>query len=136
MISQGSKHTVIVFSNVCTKGCYLGQARCLYGSFYFEMCLPMFSFIRALAENDFGGTMFGTHEILLQVRAQSKRAESELEEVRQNTARIETEKAVLEERVEVEGAERVTVVASVSHERDFLLRQASVSPQRRCCIVS
>lgn len=60
-----------------------------------------------------------------QVRSQSKRAESELEEVRQNTARIETEKAVLEERVEVEGAERVTVVASVSHERDFLLRQAS-----------
>eukprot|EP00752_Nemacystus_decipiens_P016541 g14784.t1 len=58
-----------------------------------------------------------------QVRAQSKRAETELEEVRQNAARIEAEKAVLEERVEVEGAERVTVVASVSHERDFLLRQ-------------
>lgn len=63
------------------------------------------------------------------MRAQSKRAESELEEARQNVARIEAEKAVLEERVEVEGAERVTVVASVSHERDFLLRQASISLQ-------
>lgn len=58
------------------------------------------------------------------MRAQSKRAETELEEARQNAARVEAEKAVLEERVEVEGAERVTVVASVSHERDFLLRQA------------
>eukprot|EP00903_Cladosiphon_okamuranus_P007670 g7438.t1 len=58
-----------------------------------------------------------------QVRAQSKRAEIELEEARQNAARIEAEKALLEERVEVEGAERVTVVASLSHERDFLLRQ-------------
>ncbi|CAM9123728.1 unnamed protein product [Ectocarpus fasciculatus] len=64
-----------------------------------------------------------------QVRAQSKRIESELEEARENAARIEAEKAVLEERVEVEGAERVTVVASVSQERDFLLRQASISAQ-------
>ncbi|CAM9753484.1 unnamed protein product, partial [Hapterophycus canaliculatus] len=55
-----------------------------------------------------------------QMRAQSKRAESELEEARRKTTRLEAEKAVLEERVEVEGAERVTVVASVSHERDFL----------------
>lgn len=71
-----------------------------------------------------------------QVRAQSKRAESELEEVRQNTVRIETEKAELEERVEVEGAERVTVVASVTHERDFLLRQASVFAASDCFIVN
>ncbi len=60
------------------------------------------------------------------MRAESKRAESELDEIRQYATRIEAEKAVLEERVEVEGAERVTVVASVSHERDFLLRQASI----------
>lgn len=60
------------------------------------------------------------------MRAQGKRAESELEQVRQRAARIEAEKAVLKERVEFEGAERVTVVASVSHERDFLLRQASI----------
>ena len=59
------------------------------------------------------------------MRAESKRAESELDEVRQYASRIEAEKEVLKERVEVEGAERVTVVASVSHERDFLLRQAS-----------
>ncbi|CAB1119443.1 unnamed protein product [Ectocarpus sp. CCAP 1310/34] len=59
-----------------------------------------------------------------QVRAQSIRIESELEEAREHATRIEAEKAVLEERVEVEGAERVTVVASVSQERDFLLRQA------------
>ncbi|CAN0402680.1 unnamed protein product, partial [Ectocarpus sp. 12 AP-2014] len=65
-----------------------------------------------------------------QVRAQSKRIESELEEARENATRIEAEKAVLEERVEVEGAERVTVVASVSQERDFLLRQASISDQK------
>ncbi|CAM9435559.1 unnamed protein product [Ectocarpus sp. 4 AP-2014] len=65
-----------------------------------------------------------------QVRAQSKRIESELEEARENASRIEAEKAVLEERVEVEGAERVTVVASVSQERDFLLRQASISAQQ------
>lgn len=63
------------------------------------------------------------------MRAQSKRIESELEEARENATRIEAEKAVLEERVEVEGAERVTVVASVSQERDFLLRQASISAQ-------
>ncbi|CBJ25593.1 Myosin, heavy chain 10, non-muscle [Ectocarpus siliculosus] len=58
-----------------------------------------------------------------QVRAQSKRIESELDEARENVTRIEAEKAVLEERVDVEGAERVTVVTSVSQERDFLLRQ-------------
>ncbi|CAM9418029.1 unnamed protein product [Scytosiphon promiscuus] len=61
-----------------------------------------------------------------QVRAQSKRAEAELEEARRKTVGLEAEKALLRERVEVEGAERVTVVASVSHERDFLLRQARV----------
>ncbi|CAN0287984.1 unnamed protein product, partial [Ectocarpus sp. 8 AP-2014] len=65
-----------------------------------------------------------------QVRAQSKRIESELEEARENVTRVEAEKAVLEERVEVEGAERVTVVTSVSQERDFLLRQASISAQK------
>lgn len=60
------------------------------------------------------------------MRAQSRRAESELEETRRNVTRLDAEKASLAERVEVEGAERVTMVASVSHERDFLLRQASI----------
>lgn len=73
--------------------------------------------------------VFDAHDFE-QVRAQSKRIESELEEARENATRIEAEKAVLEERVEVEGAERVTVVASVSQERDFLLRQASISAQK------
>lgn len=60
------------------------------------------------------------------MRAQSKRADFESEELRQRVSRIEAEKAKLEESVEVEGAERVTVVASITHERDFLLRQARV----------
>ncbi|CAN0051172.1 unnamed protein product, partial [Laminaria digitata] len=62
-----------------------------------------------------------------QVRAQRKRADFESEELRQRISRVEAEKAKLEERVEVEGAERVTVVASITHERDFLLRQARVN---------
>lgn len=44
--------------------------------------------------------------------------------MRVNVERIEAEKAVLAERVEDEAAERVTVVASITHERNFLLRQA------------
>lgn len=60
------------------------------------------------------------------MRAQSKKRDCESEELRRRVALIEAEKAKLEERVEVEGAERVTVVASITHERDFLLRQASV----------
>lgn len=87
----------------------------------------MVSLVHALADNDSRlAALDPYNSSKRQVRAQSKRAESDLEEARRNAARIETEKAVLEERVEVEGAERVTVVASVSHERDFLLRQASI----------
>lgn len=44
--------------------------------------------------------------------------------MRVNVERIEAEKAVLAERVDDEAAERVTVVASITHERNFLLRQA------------
>lgn len=58
--------------------------------------------------------------------ARSKKGDFESEELRRRVTRTEAEKAKLEERVEVEGAERVTVVASITHERDFLLRQASV----------
>lgn len=83
------------------------------------------SLFRALAENDLAEPYLVLTNFSEQVRAQSRRVESELEELRQNFARVETEKAVLEERVEVEAAERVTVVSSVSHERDFLLKQAS-----------
>lgn len=44
--------------------------------------------------------------------------------MRMNVERIEAEKVVLAERVEDEASERVTVVASITHERNFLLRQA------------
>lgn len=59
-----------------------------------------------------------------QVRAQGRQVESEVEELRQVVSRLEAEKARLAEKVEEEGAERVTIVAAISHERDFLLRQA------------
>lgn len=65
-----------------------------------------------------------------QIRGQSRRIQTELEEVGQFAARLEAEKGALAERLEEEGAERVTVVASISHERDFLLRQASGRGQR------
>ena len=58
------------------------------------------------------------------MRAQGKKAEAELEEMRNTIGGIEAEKAALAERVEDEAAERVTVVASITHERNFLLRQA------------
>lgn len=50
--------------------------------------------------------------------------DSELEEFRETVARIEAEKVALAEKAEEEAAERVTLVSSISHERDFLLRQA------------
>lgn len=67
-----------------------------------------------------------TYLLAKQVRAQNIRTETKLEELRQNTTRVEAEKEALAERVEEEGAERVTLVASITHERDFLLRQASL----------
>lgn len=60
-----------------------------------------------------------------QLRGQGKRSESEVQGLRETIARVEAEKVVLAAQVEEEGAERVTVVASITHERDFLLRQAS-----------
>ncbi|CAM9884936.1 unnamed protein product, partial [Discosporangium mesarthrocarpum] len=60
-----------------------------------------------------------------QVQAERKQAEAALERVREGAAALEEEKDALAERVEVEGAERVTVVAAITHERDFLLRQVN-----------
>lgn len=68
---------------------------------------------------------------LPQVRAQGKHVDSELDDLRQAVARLEAEKAALAEKVELEGAERVTVVSSMSHERDFLLRQARFGPAKQ-----
>lgn len=65
-----------------------------------------------------------------QVRAQGRYVDSEVDQLRQSIARLETEKTALAERVEEEGAERVTVVSSISHERDFLLRQVCVGRQK------
>lgn len=59
------------------------------------------------------------------MRTEGKITQAEVEDLRQTAARVEAEKVLLVERVEVEAAERVTVVSSVTHERDFLLKQAS-----------
>lgn len=66
----------------------------------------------------------GAHVLRMrQVRAQGRNVDSEVEQLRRVIARLEAEKTALAERVEEEGAERVTVVSSISHERDFLIRQ-------------
>lgn len=59
------------------------------------------------------------------MRTEGKNAQAELEDLRQTAARVEAEKVLLVERVEVEAAERVMTVSSITHERDFLLKQAS-----------
>lgn len=59
------------------------------------------------------------------MRTEGKITQAEVEDLRQTAARVEAEKVLLVERVEVEAAERVTVVSSITHERDFLLKQAS-----------
>lgn len=72
-----------------------------------------------------------------QVRVQGRNVDNEVDQLRQTIAQLrqtiawlETEGAALAHKVEEEGAERVTVVSSISHERDFLLRQACVGRYR------